>query len=162
MIGQPPHRSPGAQEGMCRMQPGKAQLAFTLALLFAINFMNFYDRQVVGAVGERIKQEWDLSDAQLSALTTAFVLLYAAVGVPLGHWADVGRRKYILAGGVIVWSAFTALSGIAWGFAALFVFRLGVGVGEASCAPAANSLLGDLFPPEQRARAISVFMLGLP
>jgi MFS family permease len=144
------------------MQPGKAQLAFTLALLFAINFMNFYDRQVVGAVGERIKQEWDLSDAQLSALTTAFVLLYAAVGVPLGHWADVGRRKYILAAGVFVWSVFTALSGTAWGFAALFVFRLGVGVGEASCAPAANSLLGDLFAPEQRARAISVFMLGLP
>src|SRR5436309_600916 len=107
------------------MQTGKSQLAFTLALLFAINFMNFYD-------------------PQLSALTTAFVLLYAAVGVPLGHWADVGRRKYILAAGVIVWSAFTALSGTAGGFASLFVFRLGVGVGEASCAPAANSLLGDL------------------
>jgi MFS family permease len=56
----------------------------------------------------------------------------------------------------------TALSGLAWGFASLFVFRLAVGVGEASCAPAANSLLGDLFPAQQRGRAIAVFMLGLP
>ncbi len=144
------------------MQITKGQLTYTLALLFAINLMNFYDRQVVGAVGERIKSEWGLSDTQLSALTTAFVLLYAVVGLPLGHWADTGRRKIILAVSVIVWSVFTALSGLAWGFASLFVFRLGVGVGEAGCAPAGNSLLGDLFPPRQRARAISVFMLGLP
>ena len=140
----------------------KGQRAYALALLFAINFMNFYDRQVVGAVGEQIKHDWSLTDKELSLLTTAFVLLYALVGLPLGHWADIGRRKIILASGVIVWSGFTALSGIAWGFASLFVFRLGVGVGEASCAPAGNSLLGDLFPAEQRARAIGVFMLGLP
>src|SRR5262249_28984692 len=140
----------------------RARLAYTLAVLFGINFLNFYDRQVLGAAGEPIKREWQLSDAQLASLTTAFVLLYAAVGLPLGHWADRGRRKVILAVGVVVWSAFTALSGLAWGFASLFVFRLGVGVGEASCAPTANSLLGDLFPPRQRARALAVFMLGLP
>src|SRR5437660_4762026 len=93
------------------MQTGKGRLAFTLALLFAINFMNFYDRQVIGAVGEEIKREWKLSDAALSSLMVAFVLLYALVGLPLGHWADVGRRKFILAGGVILWSLFTALSG---------------------------------------------------
>jgi len=124
--------------------------------------MNFYDRQVVGAVGELVRKEWNLNDRQLSALTIAFILLYAVVGLPLGHWADVGRRKFILAAGVILWSVMTALSGLAWGFASLFVFRLAVGVGEASCAPAANSLLGDLFPSQQRARAIAVFMLGLP
>jgi MFS family permease len=144
------------------MQISKGQVTYTLALLFAINLMNFYDRQVVGAVGERIKHEWDLTDTQLSLLTTAFVLLYAVVGLPLGHWADIGRRKLILAVGVIVWSIFTGLSGMAWCFTSLFVFRLGVGVGEASCAPAGNSLLGDLFPPQQRARAIGIFMLGLP
>lgn len=144
------------------MTAGRGRHGYALVVLFLINFMNFYDRQVVGAVGERIKQEWQLSDSQLSGLTVAFVLLYAVVGVPLGRWADVGRRKLILAAGVLVWSAFTALSGLAWGFTSLFLFRLGVGVGEASCAPAANSLIGDLFPPHQRARAIAIFMLGLP
>lgn len=144
------------------MQVSKGQLAYALALLFAINFMNFYDRQVIGAVGESIKVEFELSDTQLSGLTTAFVLLYAAVGLPLGHWADVGRRKVLLFASVLVWSVFTALSGLAGGFVSLFVFRLGVGIGEAGCAPAGNSLLGDLFPPQTRARALSVFMLGLP
>src|SRR5262245_50602114 len=137
-------------------------LWFTLLVLLGINTMNFYDRQVVGAVGEAVRNEWELSDTQLSALTTAFILLYAAVGLPLGHWADVGRRKLILTVGVLIWSAMTALSGLAGNFPALFACRLGVGIGEASCAPAANSLLGDLFPPEKRARAIAVFMLGLP
>ena len=51
------------------------RLTYTLAVLFALNFMNFYDRQVVGAVGEKIKAEWQLSDGQLASLTTAFVLL---------------------------------------------------------------------------------------
>jgi MFS family permease len=140
----------------------RGRLVFTLLVLLGINTMNFYDRQVLGAVGELVRKEWDLSDRQLSALTIAFILLYAAVGVPLGHWADVGRRRLILAAGVLAWSVLTALSGLAWNFASLFVLRLGVGVGEASCAPAANSLLGDLFGPLQRARAIAVFMLGLP
>src|SRR6187200_911388 len=101
---------------------------FALFVLFAINFMNFYDRQVVGAIGERIKQDWQLSDSQLALLTTAFVLLYAVVGLPLGRWADVGRRRVILATSVLVWSVFTALSGMAAGFTTLFLFRLGVGV----------------------------------
>jgi MFS family permease len=140
----------------------RGRLAFTLAILFGLNFMNFYDRQVVGAIGERLKNDWQLSDGQLGGLTTAFILLYAVVGVPLGRLADRGRRPLVLGVGAIIWSAFTALSGLASGFASLFIFRMGVGVGEASCAPAANSLLGDLFPAHQRSRAISVFMLGLP
>jgi MFS family permease len=144
------------------MPISRKQLAFTLLVLFGINTMNFYDRQIVGAVGELVRKDWDLNDRELSSLTIAFILLYAAVGLPLGHWADVGRRKLILAIGVLLWSVMTALSGLAWNFTSLFVMRLGVGVGEASCAPTANSLLGDLFPPHQRARAIAVFMLGLP
>jgi MFS family permease len=144
------------------MPPTRGRLTFTLLVLLGINTMNFYDRQVLGAVGENVRQEWELDFRDLSALTIAFILLYAVVGLPLGHWADVGRRKLILAGGVLLWSAMTGLSGLAWDFTSLFILRLGVGIGEASCAPAANSLLGDLFPPQKRARALSVFMLGLP
>ena len=140
----------------------RGRLAFTLAVLFGLNFMNFYDRQVVGAIGERLRNEWQLSDGQLGGLTTAFMLLYAVVGIPLGRLADRGRRRIVLGIGAIVWSGFTALSGFATGFASLFIYRMGVGVGEASCAPSANSLIGDLFPSHQRARAISIFMLGLP
>ena len=142
--------------------PTKPQLAYTLAVLFALNFMNFYDRQVVGAVGEKIKQEWQLSDGQLGSLTTAFVLIYALVGIPFGRLADTQRRSVILSGGVAVWSACTALSGAAGSFALHFLSRMGVGVGEASLAPTANALIASLFPPHLRARVISIFMLGLP
>ncbi len=135
---------------------------FALWVLFGINAMNFYDRQILAAVTEPIRKEWVLSDTTMGTLGTAFTLIYAAVGVPLGRLADSWSRRKILGIGVAVWSVLTAASGLAWNFASLFVGRLGVGVGEASCAPAANSLIGDLFPPRKRAVALSIFMLGLP
>jgi MFS family permease len=144
------------------MDAARSRLRFTLLVLLGINTMNFFDRQVLGAVAEPIKKQWGLSDGQVGWLGTAFTLLYAVVGLPLGRWADVGRRKIILAGGAGLWSLLTVLSGFAWNFWSLFVFRLGVGVGEASCAPASTSLLGDLFPAERRSRAMAVFMFGLP
>src|SRR4051794_18969127 len=139
-----------------------AHLVFTFCVLVGINTVNFYDRQVLGAVQEKIRKEWDLSDSQLGWLGTSFILLYAVVGLPLGRLADRWRRNWLLAAGVGLWSALTFASGFATSFWTLFVLRLGVGVGEASCAPAATSLVGDLVPAERRARAMSVFMLGLP
>ncbi len=133
-----------------------------LGILLAINTLNFYDRQVLSAVAEPIRKEWRLGDAELGALQTAFTLLYAFVGVPFGRLADSRSRKLILAAGCFVWSLLTALQGLARGFTELFALRLGVGIGEAACAPAANSLIGDLVPRERRARALSTFMLGLP
>ena len=144
------------------MSYSRRQAWFALGVLFAINLMNFYDRQIIAAVTEPIRKEWNLSDTDMGILGTAFVLIYAAVGVPLGRLSDRFSRTRILSGGVTVWSLLTALSGATWNYASMFAARLGVGVGEASCAPAANSLVGDLFPPHQRARALSIFMLGLP
>lgn len=133
-----------------------------MIVLFAINALNFFDRNILGAVGEPIRKEFGLSDASLGALGTAFILLYAVVGIPLGRIADRSTRKYILSAGVFLWSLLTAASGIAQNFTQMFALRLGVGVGEASCAPASASLIGDMFPSDKRGRAVSVFMLGLP
>jgi MFS family permease len=140
----------------------RGRTAFALSVLFAINAMNFYDRNIIGAVGETIRKEWHLSDTALGSLGTAFTLLYAAVGLPLGRLADNHVRKRILAAGVFFWSLFTAGTGIARNFSQMFAIRLGVGVGEASCAPAGTSLIGDLYPASKRAKALAVFMLGLP
>jgi len=140
----------------------RKQTWFSLLILFGINTMNFYDRQLLGVLAEPIRKEWHLSDSALGLLGTAFTLIYAAVGVPLGRLSDRWMRRRILSAGVAAWSVLTAASGFAWNYASMFVARLGVGVGEASCAPAANSLIGDLFPAAQRSMAISVFMLGLP
>ena len=135
---------------------------YALAVLFTINLINFFDRTIFGAIGESIRREWGLGDAAVGALSTAFTLLYAAVGVPLGRLSDKFSRKRILGAGLFVWSFLTAASGLARNYWQLFSVRLGVGVGEATCAPAANSLIGDLFPTAQRAWALSIFMLGLP
>src|SRR5215218_9557639 len=98
------------------MRPTTRHIAFTLGVLLAINTMNFFDRQILGAVQEKIKAEWDLKDWQLGLLGTAFILLYAVVGLPLGHLADVWRRRWVLGIGVAVWSLFTFASGFATGF----------------------------------------------
>jgi len=142
--------------------PDRSKAGYALAVLFAINTMNFFDRQILGAVAEPVRREFGLGDGALGALGTAFTLLYAFVGVPLGRWVDRGNRTRILSAGVFVWSFLTALSGATRSFWSLFVVRLGVGVGEASCAPAASSLIGDLVPPERRSKALSIFMMGLP
>ena len=136
------------------MERQRAGAWFTLWVLFAINAMNFFDRQILGAVGEAVRREWALSDGAMGALGTAFTLLYALVGVPLGRLADRSGRKWILSAGVFLWSLLTVASGFAKNFWQLFVFRLGVGIGEASCAPAASSLIGDIFPARARGRAM--------
>src|SRR5204862_1714567 len=136
--------------------------AYALAVLFAINLMNFFDRQLLGGVGEGIRRGWALSDTALGLLGTVFTLLYAVVGLPLGRLSVRMQRRKILAVGVFFWSLLTAASGVARNFSQLVSARLGVGVGEATCSPASTSLLGDLFPVSVRARAVAIWMLGLP
>ena len=71
-------------------------------------------------------------------------------------------RTRLISIGVTVWSVLTAVSGIVTSYAGLVAARLGVGIGEATCSPACQSLIGDLYPPEKRSRALGAFMLGLP
>src|ERR1700676_4609046 len=136
--------------------------SFVLFILFAINLLNFFDRQLPGALAEPIRKEFHLSDTALGLLGTVATLMYALVGLPLGRLADKWSRTRLIAIGTASWSLLTAVSGLAQNYAQLFVSRLGVGLGEATCAPAGQLLVGDLFPPHQRARAMGIFMLGLP
>lgn len=131
-------------------------------ILFLINLLNFFDRTIPAVVFEPLRLEFDLSDAQLGLVSAAFTLVYAVAGIPFGRWADSLSRKRILAAGLAVWSALTAATGAVWNYTSLLMVRIGVGIGEASCAPAATSLIGDLFPAEKRSRAMGLYMLGLP
>ncbi|HEV2667289.1 MAG TPA: MFS transporter, partial [Blastocatellia bacterium] len=135
---------------------------FALFVLFAINMMNFFDRQIIASVSQPIIQEWGLTDTQMGKIGFAFIIIYAIVGLPFGVWADRGSRSKLLAFAVTVWSLFTAASGMAWNYGSMFLARMGVGVGEAGCSPAGNSLIGDLYPANKRGKAIAIFMLGLP
>lgn len=140
----------------------KRAAAYTLFVLFLINFLNFFDRIIPSVVLEPMRNEFGASDTMMGLVTTAFTLVYAAIGIPLGRMADKYQRTRILSAGVFLWSVMTAACGMAWNFVSFFLIRIGVGVGEASCSPAANSMIGDLYPTEKRSRAIGLFMLGLP
>jgi len=134
----------------------------SLAILVAVNILNFYDRHVIGALTEPIRKEFNLSDAQIGLIGSAFIWLYALVGLPLGKVADSSSRRKLLAAGMLVWSALTGLAAIAVNYAMLLVSRLGFAVGEAVVAPAATSWIGDLFPAAERSHALALFMLGVP
>jgi len=160
-----PVRLAGLVTGVLRLAEINKPVAgakFALFILFAINLLNFFDRQVLGALGEPIRKEFLLSDTALGLLGTVFTIIYAIVGVPLGHIADKWYRTRLIAIGTAVWSLLTAATGMAQSYAQIFAARLGVGLGEATCAPAGQSLIGDLFPPNKRAFAMGIFMLGLP
>lgn len=133
-----------------------------LFLLFLANLFNFFDRTIPAIIVEPMRMEWHLSDLQVGLIATVFTIVYALAGIPLGRMADTGSRRKIMGWGLIVWSGLTGLSGMAWNYMSFLLIRMGVGLGEASYAPAANSLLGDLFPAHKRARAMGIFMLGLP
>lgn len=119
---------------------------------------NFVDRYILGLLVEPIKADLGLSDTQMGLLIgPAFAILYAAAGLPLGWLADRMRRTLILGCGVALWSLATAASSLARNFSQLFLARVGVGVGEATLAPCALSMISDSFPPERRGRPIAFY-----
>lgn len=140
----------------------KTGAKYALFVLFAINLLNFYDRQLLGALGEPVRHEFALSDTSLGLLGTVFTIIYAIVGLPLGSLSDRWYRTRLIAAGTAVWSLLTAATGLAQSFTQMFIARIGVGVGEATFAPAGQSLIGDFYPPQRRSKAMGVFMLGLP
>ena len=133
-----------------------------LVLLFLANMFNFFDRTIPAIIAEPVRLEFGLGDAQLGLVAAAFTVVYAIAGVPLARLADTGSRKIVMAVGLAVWSLATGLNGYAWSFASILVFRMAVGIGEASYGPAAMSMVGDLFPAGRRSRAMGIYMLGLP
>jgi predicted MFS family arabinose efflux permease len=133
-----------------------------LTVLFLVNILNFYDRLALSAVAEPIRREFRLSDAQIGALVTWFTVVLALAGIPLGRLADTGSRRRLLAAGIAIWAGLTGLAAAATSYAMLLITRLGVGVGEAVCAPTAASWIGDLVPANRRGRAMATFMMAVP
>ncbi len=134
-----------------------------LAMLLLVYILNFLDRQILGILGPPIRAELHLTDTQFGAIGgLAFATLYSVLGVPLAILADRTSRSGVIAGALVVWSGFTALCGVATGFWQLFLFRLGVGIGEAGGAAPSYALVADYFPPAKRSRALAIYSLGVP
>ena len=136
---------------------------YALSVLVVVYTFNFIDRQILSILLEPIKLELGLSDTALGLLTGfAFALFYATLGIPIARYADKSNRRNLIALALAIWSAMTALSGLAQNFWQLLAARIGVGVGEAGCSPPAHSMIADYFPAENRATALGIYSLGIP
>ncbi|MGH8137120.1 MAG: spinster family MFS transporter [Steroidobacteraceae bacterium] len=134
---------------------------YVTGLLTLTQVVSYLDRFLPSLLVQPIKRALHLSDFQIGLLLgPAFIMFYITLGIPLGWLADRVSRRAILAAGIAIWCTMTAAGAVAKSFVPLFVTRLGVGVGEATVAPASISLISDYFTRERRARAISLFMAG--
>ena len=134
-----------------------------LSVMALVSVLNMADRQIVAILLEPIKAELGVSDTQMGMLTgLSFALFHAVASIPIALWADRSVRTKIVALGVGLWSALTLATGMVRGFGAMFALRIGVGVGEATGGPPAHSLVSDYYPPERRAGALSILVIGAP
>lgn len=134
----------------------------TLALLTAAYFFSYMDRQILAILQEDIRRELLLSDTQLGLLAGfAFAIFYATLGLPVARLADRGNRVNIIGIALALWSAMTAVCGLAQNFVQLLLARIGVGIGEAGSSPPSHSIIADLYPPEKRAGAMGIYSLGV-
>ena len=137
--------------------------AFVLALLLLGYILNYLDRQILGILAGPIIADLHLTDTQFGVLSgPPFALLYSLLGVPFAFLADRTSRSRVISAALALWSAFTALCGIAGTFWQLFTCRMGVGIGEAGGVAPSYALLADYFEPRRRARALAIFSLGVP
>jgi len=143
------------------MQP-KLYPRLTLALLTGLNVLNYIDRSVLWAVQPLVKSEFRVSDAQIGLLTTTFFWFYMCAAPFIGRLGDRYSRRHIVSIGIMIWSGFTFLTAITHTFNELMVRHILVGIGEASYAAIAPTLVADLFPLEKRGRMLSIFSAGLP
>jgi len=134
-----------------------------LGMLLVVYVFNFVDRQILSILAAPIQADLQLSDSEMGMLGgLAFALLYSTMAVPLAALADRSSRSWVIAVSLAAWSGFTALCGVATNFWHIFFARLGVGIGEAGGVAPSYALIGDYFPSERRATALSIYSLGIP
>jgi MFS family permease len=137
--------------------------SIVLALLLVAYIFNYLDRQILGILAGPIIGDLHLNDRQFGLLSgPPFAILYSVLGIPFAFLADRTSRSRVIATAVAFWSAFTALCGTTVSFWQFFIFRMGVGIGEAGGVAPSYALIADYFEPRRRARALAIFSLGVP
>ena len=136
--------------------------ALILALLTTLNLINYLDRFLVMAVGPRIQESLHLGDAQIGWVESAFMLGYFLTSPIFGWLGDRYPRKWLIGGGVIIWSIATIASGFSTTFATMIATRVAVGVGEASYATLAPTIIDEIADAKNKNRWLSIFYVAIP
>lgn len=147
---------------MAPLMPPKVYPYATLAVLTGLNVLNYIDRNMLLGVQPLVQKEFKITDAETGLLTSAFFFCYMFAAPAVGWLGDRFPRKWIVLIGIAVWSGFTLLTWLVRDYNQLLFRHTIVGIGEASYATIAPTLVADLFPVEKRGRMLSIFYLGLP
>lgn len=144
---------------------GHRRAWWTVAILSLLYIVSFVDRFILGLLVAPLKADLGITDVQFGLLFgSAFAIFYGVLGIPLARLADLGNRKWLIVGGVVLWSLSTIASGFATSFAMLVLLRVGLSIGEAALTPATYSLIGDMLPPSKQSLAATIYnacgMLG--
>lgn len=143
-------------------QTTRAYATAVLVVLTAINFLNYIDRYVLAAVLESVRLDFGLDDADSGLLGLMFIVVYSLASPFTGWLGDRGTRKYLVVGGVSLWSLATVGCGYADSYGELLVMRALVGIGEAGYATVAPAMIADVFAPQRRGRMLAYFYLAIP
>ncbi|MFV8752891.1 spinster family MFS transporter [Nannocystaceae bacterium ST9] len=142
--------------------PTLAWARTTLIVLTAINFLNYIDRYVLAAVVESVRVDFVLDDADAGLLGLMFIVVYTIASPFAGWFGDRGTRKWMVVGGVALWSLATLGCAFARDYHELLLMRSLVGIGEAGYATVAPGMIADLFAAERRGRMLAWFYLAIP
>lgn len=151
-----------AQSGVSTPYPhGRSRAWYALGIFCVVAVLSYTDRQVLSLLVDPLRADLGISDTQISLLQgAAFAVIYSFAGLPLGRAADVLPRRELLIGGVILWCSATVWCGLARSFEELFLARCLVGVGEATLAPSATSMIADFFSSRRRGTATGLFLMS--
>jgi MFS transporter, Spinster family, sphingosine-1-phosphate transporter len=155
--------TPGMTENPAESRRWRPYQIYLIIILTLVSTSNYMDRMIVPILQEVIKADLQLTDTQLGLLTgPAFALLYSMSGIPIARLAERVNRRKLLSVVVALWSAMTALCGLAPSYFFLAMCRVGVGMGEGGCIPISHSLISDYFRPNQRGLAMAIFSTSAP
>ena len=142
--------------------PRPAYAWYVVGVLVLATVISYTDRQILSLLVDPIRRDLLISDTQVGLLIgTAFAFVYGLAGLPLGWLADRLRRRNLIVAGISLWSIGTVCCGLSHNFGQFFAARVLVGIGEAVLTPASVSMISDSFPPRNRGRATSVFLMGM-
>ncbi|HEY2760463.1 MAG TPA: MFS transporter [Pirellulales bacterium] len=142
--------------------PVVAGARWALALLLAINLVNYIDRYILAAVEDQIQHDFGSSEAQTGLLATAFLVSYMCFAPLFGWLADRYSRWVLVGVGVLVWTIASGATGLATGLAIMLATRVFVGIGEAAYGPVAPTIIADLYPVERRGQVLAWFYIAIP
>jgi MFS family permease len=156
--------------GVSPSESGASSAAFSpgyrrwlLFVILLLNALNMADRQGLAVIAPAIKRDLMLSDTQLGLLIgLGFAIFFALVALPIARLAEHKSRTKIIAAAVAVFGIVIALCGTARVFWQFFLFRIGVGVGDAGFGPPVASLIADHYPLQKRASAMAAIWFGAP